>query len=392
MAAPRSMLLPLMIMFTILGGGNFVVATLVLSHAPAVILTHSTWFVCGWILFFLLQTTAPILQVQARSGVAQSRASERSQWIAYAAMGILSTMLVIALVLELISWTGNLVTGYQFEAMIDDIWFWSMTGLSVVTAVLGLFQASIGLKIKTIEILLEHLPVEFDGYKIAQISDLHVSSLIGRRYTQMVVDRVNQLSPDIIVMTGDFIDGSVQNLQYRVAPLGTLKSPDGRFFITGNHEYYYGAQSWVDEHRRLGTTVLLNEHRIIKRRGAEILLAGVTDRSGGAFFLDHKQDIDKSLQGAPKEIIKILLAHHPGCYKEAESKGIDLQLSGHTHGGQFFPWQFAVKLIHRYYHGLYRHGRMWVYVNPGTGFWGPPLRSTVPPEITLLILKRRKNT
>ena len=385
----RSLLLPLTILFLILLGGNVVVAALLLFHAPAWFASQMTSVIALWAVFYLLQLLAPIVQVRTRVGQVPTRAMERLQWIAYAAMGVLSTMFITALALEILARTASWIVSDGQQATIDTLWFYAMVAMTVITTVLGIYQATKGLQVKTVDILLEHLPVAFDGYRIAQISDLHVSSLIGRRYTQMVVDRVNALKPDLIAMTGDFIDGAVEPLRYRVAPLGTLSASDGRYFITGNHEYYYGADSWVEEHRRLGTTVLLNEHRVIKRGDAEIVLAGVTDRAGGAFIPEHKQDIAKALHNAPKGAVKILLAHQPGCYEEAAANGVDLQLSGHTHGGQFFPWQFAVKMVHRYSHGLYRHDQMWVYVNPGTGFWGPPLRATVPPEITVLVLKRK---
>lgn len=369
--------------------GNVVVASLLLFHAPAWFASQLTLVIVIWILFYGLQIMAPLVQLRARVGQVPSRAMERFQWIAYAAMGVLSTMFATALLLEIFARVALFWSGDQYQSTIDAVWFYAMLVVTLVTAILGVYQATKGLQVKTVHVLLAHLPVEFDGYRIAQISDLHVSSLIGRRYTQMVVDRVNALNPDLIVMTGDFIDGAVESLRYRVAPLGALNSHDGRYFITGNHEYYYDAESWVEEHRRLGSTVLLNEHRVIKRGDAKLVVAGVTDRAGGAFITEHRQDIAKSLHGAPAGVVKILLAHQPGCYEEASAHGVDLQLSGHTHGGQFFPWQFAVKMVHRYSHGLYLHKRMWVYVNPGTGFWGPPLRATIPPEITVIVLKRR---
>jgi hypothetical protein len=385
----RSLLLPLTILFLILLGGNVVVAALLLFHAPEWFASNLTLVIVLWSLFYLLQLMAPLVQVRTRIGQVPSRSMERLQWNAYAAMGILSTMFIMALALEICARIASLIWLDSQQAMIDGWWFYTMLVMTVLTTVLGIYQATKGLQVKTVEVILEHLPVAFDGYRIAQISDLHVSSLIGKRYTQMVVDRVNALEPNLIVMTGDFVDGAVEPLRYRVAPLGTLNAPDGRYFITGNHEYYYGAESWVAEHRRLGTTVLLNEHRLIKNGDAEIVLAGVTDKAGGAFIPEHRQDIAKALLGSPDGAVKILLAHQPGCYEDASANGVDLQLSGHTHGGQFFPWQFAVKLVHRYSQGLYRHGKMWIYVNPGTGFWGPPLRATVPPEITVLVLKRK---
>lgn len=384
----RSFLFPLTILFLTLSSGNVVVAALFLFHAPTLVTDHAGVVILAWTLFFLLQCSAPLIQIRNYTGQSPTPRIERLQWYAYAAMGVLSTMFAVAIVLEIVAWIANLATASAYSSTVDVIWFSAMTLAIFVVAVLGVYQATSGLKIKKVEVHLPHLPVAFDGYRIVQISDLHVSSLIGRRYTQMVVDRVNGLSADLIAMTGDFIDGTVAPLRYRIAPLATLQSFDGRYFVTGNHEYYYGAEQWVAEHRRHGTTVLLNEHRVIERQGAKILIAGVTDRYGGHVIDSHKQNIPGALAGAPEGIVKILLAHQPGCFEEASQNGVDLQLSGHTHGGQFFPWQFVVKMVHRYSKGLYLHNRMWIYVNPGTGFWGPPLRATIPPEITVVVLRR----
>ncbi len=169
-------------------------------------------------------------------------------------------------------------------------------------------------------------------------------------------------------------------------PLKDLDAPRGVFFITGNHEYYSGVEPWLDEMQRLGLTVLLNDHRLLEQQNSKIVIAGVTDYSAGQFIPAHASDPHKAIQGAEAVPVKILLAHQPRNIFAAASAGYDLQISGHTHGGQYLPWKYLVTLNQPYIAGLHRHEHTWIYVNRGTGYWGPPLRLGVPSEITLFKL------
>jgi predicted MPP superfamily phosphohydrolase len=190
-------------------------------------------------------------------------------------------------------------------------------------------------------------------------------------------------------LTGDLVDGSVDQLGYDVAPLAQVQSRSGNFFVTGNHEYYSGVIEWVEEVRRLGFTVLLNEHQVIARGKANLLLAGVTDYRGGNFLTSHRSDPQKALEGAPAADVKILLAHQPKNIFAAARAGYDLQISGHTHGGQFFPWNLLVGFAQPYVYGLHTHENTQIYVSRGTGYWGPPVRVGSPSEITLIALETR---
>ncbi|SPU54275.1 membrane-associated phosphoesterase [Bordetella trematum] len=222
---------------------------------------------------------------------------------------------------------------------------------------------------------------------IAQISDVHVGPTIKAGYVQAIVDAVNALRPELIAITGDVVDGSVAALSAHTAPLGKLHAPGGVFLVTGNHEYYSGASAWVNEFRRLGLTVLQNQHSVIERGGARVVVAGVTDYGAGAFDPAQRSDPRAALQGAPAQAgLRLLLAHQPRSARAAAPLGYDLQLSGHTHGGQFFPWGFFVRFQQPFTSGLHREGAMWVYTSRGTGYWGPPLRLAAPSEITLLRL------
>ena len=177
---------------------------------------------------------------------------------------------------------------------------------------------------------------EFVGFKIVQITDIHARLTVKRDWIETIVAEVHALKPDLIAFTGDLADGSVPHLRGEVAPLGELQAPYGKFFVTGNHEYYSDAEPWVEEARRLGYDVLINEHRLVQRNGASLVLAGVTDYSGGGFLPHHKSDPQAGLDNAPSDTVKVLLAHQPRTLHQAESLGFQLMLSGHTHGGQFF--------------------------------------------------------
>jgi uncharacterized protein len=201
-----------------------------------------------------------------------------------------------------------------------------------------------------------------------------------------IVEAVNRLKPDLIAITGDLVDGSVPELAAQVAPLARLVSRYGSYFVTGNHEYYSGVGPWLVELHRLGIKVLHNEHVVIEHGGAELVLAGVPDYSAGHFDEAHRSDAQAALAGAPAHAVKVLLAHQPRSAPAAEVAGFDLQLSGHTHGGQFLPWRFFVQFQQPFTAGLHKVGRMWIYVSRGTGYWGPPKRFGAPSEIKQLRL------
>jgi predicted MPP superfamily phosphohydrolase len=240
---------------------------------------------------------------------------------------------------------------------------------------------------------LEHLrfPVArlgkaFEGFRIVQLSDLHITEYQDPRILARVIDQVNAMEPDLVAITGDLVDGDVDDLRANVAPLAQLRAKEGVFFVTGNHEYYHGAEDWSDEIRRLGIVVLHNEHRVLKRGTEGLVIAGVTDYGGGHFHPSHESRPDLALAEAPKEFPRILLAHQPRSAARATEQRVDLQLSGHTHGGQIFPFMFFVRMQQPVVSGLKKLYGVWVYTSRGTGYWGPPFRIGPTPEITQIEL------
>lgn len=257
----------------------------------------------------------------------------------------------------------------------------------LVTAI-GYAMARRTAPVKDVRIPIENLPAALENFTIAQISDIHVGPTIRKAYVDAIVERVNGLKPDLVAITGDLVDGSVGELSRDTAPLGRLASRHGTYVVTGNHEYYSGARAWIAELRRLGARVLLNEHDVIEHDGAKLAIAGVTDYTAHHFDPAHRSDAKAALEGAPRDAPKVLLAHQPRSAAAAAEAGADVQLSGHTHGGQFWPWNFFVRLQQPFTAGLHRLGRMWIYINRGTGYWGPPNRFGIPSEITRIRLVR----
>jgi predicted MPP superfamily phosphohydrolase len=262
----------------------------------------------------------------------------------------------------------------------------AVPALALLLTALGYLNARRRARVRTVEVPIEGLPEALRGFSIAQITDIHVGATIKRDYVERIVSAVNELDADMVAVTGDLVDGSVARLSPHTQPLARLSARHGAFFVTGNHEYYSGAHAWIDEMRRLGLSVLLNEHVVLDHDGAAVVVAGVTDISAHHFDPSHRSDPAGAVAGAPGDAIKVLLAHQPRTALVAQGAGYHLQLSGHTHGGQFFPWNYVVKLFEPFSTGLYRLGGLRLYVSRGTGYWGPPKRFGAPSEITHLRL------
>ncbi|HEY3052299.1 MAG TPA: metallophosphoesterase [Thermoanaerobaculia bacterium] len=298
-------------------------------------------------------------------------------WTGYATLGIFSLLLVLVALSDVLRLSLLLM---HFAINSRAISFGVLAATAALSLV-GLFQARCP-RIKRVSIALDNLPEDLDGYRIVQWSDVHVGPTIQRRFVQTLVDRTNAIGADAIAITGDLVDGYLDELRDQVEPLADLRARDGVFYVTGNHEYYWRASEWIKEFERLGLIFLKNEHLLVR---SGLVMAGVTDPAGRD---THKQDVGKALADAPGDAVKILLSHRPQTARAASKLGVDVQLSGHTHGGQFFPFNLLIRFFQPIVAGLHRVGRTWLYVSRGTGYWGPPSRLGVHGEITVITLRR----
>jgi predicted MPP superfamily phosphohydrolase len=243
----------------------------------------------------------------------------------------------------------------------------------------GMANVFRGFEVRRVRVPLARLPASASGYRIVQLSDVHVGPTIGRGFVEAVVRETNALAPDMIVITGDLVDGTVDQLREHVEPLRELRAKDGVFFVTGNHEYYSGADAWIAHLRTLGIRVLRNERVAI---GDAFDLAGVDDASAARMLPHHGQDVAGALSGREPSRAVVLLAHQPKALPHALAADVDLQLSGHVHGGQMVPFNWLARLDQPLIAGLHRVGNTWAYVSTGTGYWGPPMRVGSGAELT----------
>lgn len=322
-------------------------------------------------------------------------------WAGFLFMGVFSSLLVLTVLRDLVLLLWSTAAAVAPDAMagqghIGDglARFRERSALialllTAVLTMLGFINARRVAAVLKVDIPIAGLPQALHGFTIVQITDVHVGPTIKRGYLQRIVDVVNGLKADVVAVTGDLVDGSVSHLAHDVEPLAALTSRHGTFFVTGNHEYYSGVEGWVPHLQGMGVNVLMNAHVVLEHGGARLVLAGITDFGAHHFYPDQQSDPVRALRGAPDAVqTRILLAHQPRSAAAAEPAGYQLQISGHTHGGQFLPWNFLVRLQQPFTSGLARLGNMWIYTSRGTGYWGPPKRIGAPSEITAIRLVR----
>ncbi len=259
---------------------------------------------------------------------------------------------------------------------------------AVLVALFGFFEVLRGPVTKKVSVKRDNVK-KLDQLKIAQISDLHIGLSIRTKYVNKVIQKTNALNPDIIVVTGDLIDGEPQSILHVTRLLSKLKAKHGVYYVVGNHEYYWGIDSVLKSLEHAGMQILLNENKVIDIEDTIFMIAGITDPAANSIHPSMSPDLAKASRGIESVDFKILLAHQPSIYPHAEKLKFDLQLSGHTHAGQFFPFSLFIVFAHKYSRGLYQYNDMHVHINPGTGYWGPANRFGVPAEITLIELKQK---
>ncbi len=262
-------------------------------------------------------------------------------------------------------------------------------GVLVTSAVLvgwGVYEARRVPRVRTVDVAIRGLAQGLDGLRVVVVTDTHYAALNRRRWSERVVEVVNAQRPDIACHAGDLADGSVAKRQAQVDPLGKVEAPLGRFYITGNHEYFGDAQGWIDYMASLGWQPLHNQHSVLTRDGDRLVIAGIDDPTGVG-LPGHGPDLPGALAGADPSLPVVLLAHQPKQIADSAAAGVSLQISGHTHGGQIWPFHYLVRLDQPVVAGLSRHANnTQLYTSRGTGFWGPQLRVFAPSEITVLVL------
>jgi predicted MPP superfamily phosphohydrolase len=243
-------------------------------------------------------------------------------------------------------------------------------------------------RVRRIDVVIDRLGAGLDGLKVVLLTDTHYGPIDRAKWSRGVTAVVNSLDPDVVAHTGDIADGEVSERREQAAPLGDVRARLARVYVTGNHEYFSGAQRWVEHMASLGWEALHNRHVVVTRDGSSLVVAGVDDRTAaGSGVPGHHTDHAAALEGTDPELPVLLLAHQPQQVSGAVAHGIDLQISGHTHGGQMWPFHYLVRLDQPVLQGLSRHGeRTQLYTSRGTGFWGPPFRIFAPSEITLITL------
>lgn len=313
--------------------------------------------------------------------------------VLYSWMGIVFLLLVVLAGVELVrlvvwlgSHAGEAPPDPQRRLLLARVIGGTAAALTAGVSLVALRNGLGPVRVERVRVELDRLPPELDGFRIVQMSDIHVGPTIGRELIATLVDRCNELDADVIAITGDLVDGSVERLGALVEPLAELKARAGVYFVTGNHEYYAGAQSWCDFLTGLGLRVLRNERVEVGRGGHTFDLAGVDDFN--AFGRGHGANLPQAVAERDEARELVLLAHQPRAVHEAQRLGVGLQLSGHTHGGQLWPWQYFVYLQQPVLAGLKLFGKTQLYTSRGTGYWGPPMRLGASSEITLLELFR----
>lgn len=261
-----------------------------------------------------------------------------------------------------------------------------VVAIALVLCVWGYAEAMRVPRVREVEVTIPRLGKAFEGTKVVILTDTHYGPINRARWMARVADKVNALEPDIVCHTGDIADGSVAQRRAQAAPLGAIRARLARTYVTGNHEYFGEAQGWIDHMTELGWDALHNRHLVLAQGADRLVVAGVDDATAAS------SDLEQALSGVDRDLPVLLLAHQPKQIVHAVASDVDIQISGHTHGGQIWPFHLLVKLEQPALQGLSRHGeRTQLYTSRGTGFWGPPLRIFAPSEISLLILRRPIN-
>ena len=317
-------------------------------------------------------------------------------WLSYFWIGVMMLLFLLLFSIDMIkiviyifqklTMAGEEIANPERREFVSGLIASAASTIVLISSGIGVKNYYSNAVVKKFNVSLKGLPEALKGFKIVQISDLHLGQMMTKKILEQIVDQVNRLKPDLIAITGDLADGSTAKLLSEANPLKNLKAEKGIYFVTGNHEYYSGVENWTLAIDQMGIKVLNNKNIKIRREDDYFYLAGVTDHEGKNFGREHASDFKKALSGLENGKKKILLAHQPIAVKKASEYGTDLVLAGHTHGGQIWPFNYFVYLQQPYLKGFYDYNGTKLYVNQGTGCWGPPVRLGSKNEITQIIL------
>ena len=343
------------------------------------------WSIC--LFFYFLPISTFFLRINKIENII----IDKFTWLSYISLGICSILFFTFLLLDFIFLFNKIFhVKNSFDphrkAFLGLSLKTILTGFGGIFSLYGILNGNRKPEVILQKIKFKNLSTDLKNFKIAHISDLHVGSQIKADFVEDVVNKINNIKPDIVVFTGDAADGSVENYGNELNPLKNIQSKYGNFFVTGNHEYYSDLNGWLNKIYDLGFTILINESKIINVGKNNLLITGIPDRSAGNFIKSHRNNIKKALNKITNTDFKILLAHQPKDIEHAIKYKFDLQLSGHTHGGQYYPFSFLVQMAHPFLKGLHKMKNTQIYINQGTGYWGPSIRIGTVSEITEIIL------
>jgi len=337
----------------------------------------------GWVFLFIFSILFMILFFWLNPNYRESKAGIRAQQVGNFAQGYFSYILSFVMFRDIVSFVGFLIGREWFYYNQQEAFFALL--IPPILMFLGRLVVWAGPFTRRVKIHQHKLKKDLQELLIVQLSDMHIGPGVSMAKIQGIVEKVNRLEPDIIALTGDIVDHLDHWFNAEISELGKLKAKYGVYYVPGNHEYYWGFHPIIEKIRKLGIKVLLNENHRINIGEASFAVCGVPDIAAKYFSLEAP-DFAKAIHGVEDCDFKLLLSHQPKTADEARHFKYDLQLSGHTHGGQFIPWSLMIRLFQKYPTGLFKLGHMKLYVNRGTGYWGPPDRLGTYSEITAMTL------
>lgn len=346
----------------------------------------------AWVILALLIVSVVLAMILSRGELLGNFVVDKLVWLGFAWFGLMFMLVMATLAADVVSlgiWGAGRV--FTFES---GLWIVRVRSafyvLTVVLGVVAMFDAQRWPEVVEVPVSIPNLPPEFENYRIAHLTDTHIGPILRTAWAEKLVEITNGTQADLIVHSGDIIDGSVAHIGDMVRPLAKLRAPDGVLFVSGNHEVYSQSNPWLKHLRTLGFQILDNRHLVLEREGAQLVIAGVSDHNSGRDSLSVKPDPQQAFAGAPKPgaAPRIFLAHQPLQARSVQNMGVNLQLSGHTHGGQFWPFHYFIYLQQPIRSGLGMVGDVPVFVSNGAGFWGPPLRLFARAQIPVIALRK----